>query len=250
MCGEVGPTIVALVEQLDSSTPAWATLNGLLGKLSTSKEILESAGGGATATQAYNIGDATDQWEGWSEWSESHEVDAAPGGGARAQVQGGQRGGDHGAYEAGQDQSMGTGDWWDGPTRRWSAGARWQACGHGQWARASWADQLEEEHGEPGDEELQPPPARRRLEPAGAESAAQGVQQRAQQAQQGQQPPTAEDDADERKRRHGEKVNQIVSMAIDAGVSPVTASGEDLQLLDPHQLDAWVAEFLPAALLC
>ncbi len=37
-------------------------------------------------------------------------------------------------------------------------------------------------------------------------------------------------------------------MAIDAGVSPITPQGEELCMLDPQRLDAWVAEFFPAAL--
>ncbi len=48
ICGEVGPAIAALVEQLDTDAPAWATLNGLLGKLAVSKATLE----GATVHQA------------------------------------------------------------------------------------------------------------------------------------------------------------------------------------------------------
>ncbi len=252
ICGEVGPTIAALVEQLDSSTPAWATLNGLLGKLSTFKEVLESAGGAAPAAQAYDIGDSTDHWEGWSEWSESHEVDGPPGGRGSAQAHGGWGSGGQGSDEDGQDQTMGTGEWWDGPARRWKAGARWQACGHGKWARSSWADQLEEEGDESGDADLQPASTRRRLEPRGEETGAQVVRQSlqgAQLAQQRQQPP-AEEDAEERRRKHDARVDQIVAMAIEAGVNPIAEGGLELQLLDPHKLDAWVAEHLPAALLC
>ncbi len=151
-----------------------------------------------------------------------------------------------GEADEGHDQSMGTGDWWDGPQRRWSAGARWQACGHGKWARAEgdWADQLEEEEREAGGDDLQPAPARRRLEHDGAAGDQGGGRQQPQQRPQG------EGDAEERKRRHEQRVVQIVSMAIDAGVTPLTSSGEELQLLDPLQLDSWVAEHLPAALLC
>ncbi len=258
ICGEVGPTIAALVEQLDSSTPAWAALNGLLGKLSNPKEILENACGGAPSAQAYDIGDGADQWEGCSEWSESHEVGGGPGDGADAQPRGGQRDGawgtrgdDQDNHDQDQDQPMGTNDWWDGPTRRWSSGARWQACGHGHWSRASWADQMEEGgDDDAGDGDLQPAPARRRLEPADAGAETRGAQRQQQQAQQPQQPPATDTDDGERKRRHEARVNQIVAMAIEAGVTPLTADGEELQLLDPHRLDAWVAERLPAALLC
>ncbi len=57
-------------------------------------------------------------------------------------------------------------------------------------------------------------------------------------------------DADVRKRQHGERVNHIITMAVDAGINPLTPNGEELHMLDPHQLDAWVAEHFPAALLC
>ncbi len=57
ICSDVGPTIAALVEQLDSATPAWAALNGLLGKLSSSKEVLEGACPPRDGTQAFDIGD-------------------------------------------------------------------------------------------------------------------------------------------------------------------------------------------------
>jgi hypothetical protein len=41
LCNEVAPTIATLIEQLDSATPAWAMLNGLLSTLTTSKTLLE-----------------------------------------------------------------------------------------------------------------------------------------------------------------------------------------------------------------
>ncbi len=39
-------------------------------------------------------------------------------------------------------------------------------------------------------------------------------------------------------------------MAVEAGVTPLTKCGEDLIMLGPSQLEEWVAEHLPAALLC
>ncbi len=50
-----------------------------------------------------------------------------------------------------------------------------------------------------------------------------------------------------RKQQHNERVQRIVTTAIDMGVQPLTAQGEELQALDPHQLDAWVAENLQDA---
>ncbi len=242
ICGEVGPTIAALVEQLDSATPAWAALNGLLGKLSTSKEILESACGGTQGAQAYDIGDdGMDQWEGCSEWSESHEREGGPGREAVAQQGGEQARWEQDTGDGSQGHRAGAGDWWEGPARRWNNSARWQECGHGHWSRSSWADQMEVEHGDDEEGDLMPAPARRRLEPTG--DVGQDADARARQL-------PANDDAEARKRQHGERVNRIVSMAIDAGVTPLTAQGEELQMLDPPQLDNWVAEHLPAALLC
>jgi hypothetical protein len=251
ICDEVGPTIAALVEQLDSSTPAWAALNGLLGRLSTSKEVLESACGGTQGAQAYNIGDGADQWEGWSEWSESHERGDGPLGDGNARPEGRQEDRVQDGCGATQGYQADATDWWGGPARRWGSGARWQECGHGDWRRASWADQMEVEHDEAGEADLQPAPARRRLEPISTDMGTHSAQpaQRQEQQEPQQQPP-AGDDASERKRRHEARVSQIVAMAIDSGVNPLTADGEELQLLDPPRLDAWVSEHLPAALLC
>ncbi len=260
LCGEVGPTIAALVEQLDTATPAWSALNGLLGKLSTSKDILEGACGGRRATQAYDIGEGSDRWDSWSEWSESHDLRGGPGGGGGEEQATGGR--DHWAGGYGGDQSMGTGEWWDAPPSRWKTGARWQACGHGQWARSSWADQLEDEQQGPGEDvgPPPPPPARRRLGPCEGEQDTSGVQHQPshhqhlqpqpQQAGPGAAAASPEADPEVQKRLQNERVDHIISMAINAGVNPVTPSGEDLHILDPHSLDAWVAEHYPAALLC
>ncbi len=80
ICGEVGPTIAALVDQLDSGAPAWATLNGLLGKLEESRSALESVS--AAPADQFDIGGHdnhdNDQWESWSNWSESHDVHGQP----------------------------------------------------------------------------------------------------------------------------------------------------------------------------
>jgi hypothetical protein len=127
---------------------------------------------------------------------------------------------------------MGTDNWWDKSTGRWDAGTRWEECGHGKWTRSSWADSWEQEQ-EAGGSAV----ARRRLEPAPPPSAT-----------------AASDDpldeaaaAEQRKRQHGERVQRIILAAIDAGVQPVSGTGEELHLLDPHALDAWAAENLPGS---
>jgi hypothetical protein len=58
------------------------------------------------------------------------------------------------------------------------------------------------------------------------------------------------DSPEERSRKHNERANHIIALAVEAGVTPLTASGEELIMLDANQLDAWVAECLPSALLC
>ncbi len=280
ICSDVGPTIAALVEQLDSATPAWAALNGLLGKLSSSKEVLEGACPPRDGTQAFDIGDDAEHGEDASVWSEGQDLresgaDDAGGGGAsrgvdmRCDDDGGTA--DHnwggGEYRnTSMDYSMGTGDWWDSPPRRWQAGARWQVQGHGQWHRASWADQMEEEQQDRGGDDYQPAASRRRVGPADAPRADSDGHRGQQQQQQQQQQPlqqvqpqqrshgeatgggAAVHDPEEQRRLHGERVSRIVNAAIDAGVNPVSPNGEDLHLLDPNQLSAWVAENLPAAM--
>ncbi len=273
ICGEIGPTIEALVEQLDSSAPAWGALNGLLGKLSASKTALEEAGAGQR-TDHYDIGggdhvDDEDEgvWDAQSDWSESHDL-------RERQQERGQTGrrdvgeddhGDHDDQWAGHqqgpwggaddgggddfdgDQDMGTGDWWCTNPRRWGDGARWQPSGHSKWRRASWADQSECDQGGPGGEEDgPPPPARRRLEGAAKEQGEGPAQGGGAAAAGGAQ----RDDPEAQKRLYEQRLDQIISMAISAGVNPVTSDGDDLRLLGPHQLDEWVSAHLPSALLC
>ncbi len=78
----------------------------------------------------------------------------------------------------------------------------------------------------------------------------QHLQPQPQQAGPGAAAASPEADPEVQKRLQNERVDHIISMAINAGVNPVTPSGEDLHILDPHSLDAWVAEHFPAALLC
>ncbi len=246
--GEVGPAIAALVEQIDSDAPAWATLNGLLGTLAASKEALEKAT--TQAPSQFHIGEAEEQQE-WgdamSDWSESHEVQGQHWGGGHGDSGDGYgsdaRHWEHAqqdwerAQESGADhtQPMETDEWWGAPARRWGGAAtHWEADGYGKWTRASWADQLEEEGEDAEDDEAdRRPTARRRVGPAADE-----------------QPAGDACDPEEQRRKHDARIEQITRMAIDAGVSPLTAQGEELRLLDQPRLEAWVAEFLPAALLC
>ncbi len=251
ICDEVGPTLAALAEQVGTETPAWAALNTILVKLADSKATLESA----TTQQAarYDIGDGADQWEARTDWSESHDVQGQHWGRGDASRTLDQR--THAApHDETHDESMGTDEWWDAPARRWGTSARWQSCGYGQWSRSSWADQLEEEMDDHDDGDGQPPTARRRLGERMEGGAQQPQTQPPQQPlQPAPQPPVVGEptiSAADRQRKHTERVNHIVSLAVEAGVTPLTSSGEELLMLGPEQLEEWVAECLPSALLC
>ncbi len=254
LCGTVAPTIAALVEQLDSSTPAWGVLNGLLGTLSDSKHLLEQAiAPRPPATTTFDIGDGEGGQEGQerdatsdSEWSESHELHAGPGRRRQGQGDGGAQGSSwlgHGSRRGDADggsQPMDTEEWWSSSHDAWHTGVRWEACGHGKWARArqSWADAWESEVAQDDDADAPPAAARRRLEPApqpaptGAVVASSEKKDGAAEAEEGQ-------------KAHLDRVHRIVSAAIDAGVQPLTAQGEELLVLDPNQLAAWAEENLP-----
>ncbi len=255
LCHEVAPAIASLVEQVDSSSPAWTALNGILGKLAASSALLEKAIPAPTAAQSFDIGDrraggqhdSDEEWEGWSnddEWSESHELqghDCADGKGDdqwgghvdNMRAAGSQR------PEDAQDASMGTGDWWDSASAQWPTSVRWQACGHGKWMRGSWADEWERETEEERAAGGAPPAARRRLEAAPTPAAG------------GATTPLADDGDDDARRRseYEARVAQIVAQAIDAGVQPIASNGAELHELAPNQLDEWVAANLPSVLL-
>ncbi len=257
LCGTVAPTIAALVEQLDSSTPAWSVLNGLLGTLSESKSTLEGAFSTTPGAQRYDIADGAgaededeewgEDWEEGSQWSESHDLGASAVGGhsgstgrsaaAAATPAATTPSGTAGVGSAfGEDQCMGTEHWWDSaPSRPWSPAARWQECSHGKWARASWAESWEQEQEGQDFAAEQPAAARRRLEDAPAAVAGSGG-------------ATVADERaaiEERKRQYEKRVQSIVLAAIDVGIQPLTAEGEELHLLEPHKLDEWVAANFP-----
>ncbi len=276
ICGDVGPTIAALVEQLDTASPAWAALNGLLGKLSASKEVLEGACAPQPGAQEFDLTDDADRWEEASEWSEGQDLrnsdrtDAGDGGqcyatnGRCAGDSGttGQGGADGSLRSGVQDHEMGVDDWWGTQQRGWKTGTHWHTQGHGQWQRASWADQMEQDLQEEGEADGQPAATRRRVGPADTQRAQEGGGGGPQQQQQPRSPRqgqpqqgtaagapgkgTAARGPEEGGRLHAERLGHIINAAIEAGVNPVSAGGEDLHLLTPSQLDAWAAENLPA----
>ncbi len=248
LCNEVAPTIATLVEQLDSATPAWAILNNLLATLTSSKALLEQAMP-AQGTQAFDIADDADDhahgdecdghggWDG-SEWSESHEVmDAADDG------VGDRGGGNVDATDDGMDVGDGGGSWWGGADGHWQRTARWAPSGYGKWSRTSWADSWEYEQqggrGSCDDDRDQPPPARRRLDDRN-EAAAGPTSPAAAATDEG-----GASDVDLKARTHRERIELVTQRAIDAGIQPLTSQGDDLRVLDPNALDAWVAEHFP-----
>ncbi len=243
LCNEVAPTIATLVEQLDSATPAWAMLNGLLATLTTSKTLLEKAIP-TKGAQAFDIADDADEVardgcddDVGSEWSESHEV---MDGGADADGDEPHDGGD--CARADDDMGVDSGNWWEESHYQWQRSTRWEPTGYGKWARSSWADSWEQEHGRGEDGGDQPPAARRRLDDRPSTAAGAGAAA-ATLAMEG-----GATDAEQRIRQHRERVDLIIKSAIDAGIQPITPLGEDLHVLDPHALDAWAAEHFPEAL--
>ncbi len=262
LCETVAPTIAALIEQLDTSTPAWTVLNGVLGTLTESKSALEGAFNTASGAQRFDIADGVgehgedrewgEDWEEGSQWSESHDLRASRDGnmGERSRGGGGASAAAAMAAHAARppsgaarasgaeegDQCMGTEHWWDTSSQPWASTARWQECGHGKWARASWAEAWEQEQGDLDPAAEQPAAARRRLEDAPTGTA-------------GGDATTASDEqaaAEDRKRQHERRVQGIISAAIDAGIQPLTAEGEELHMLEPHMLDRWVETYFPS----
>ncbi len=245
LASTIAPTLSALVDQLESTTPAWTILNGLLGTLSSSQALLEEAMAPAPPTQNFDIGDSDGVGGGDGEqagrdndtdtdWSESHEMRDVRTNQGDARDESWARGG-------GADQEMGDSGWWQMSRTDWENGVRWQACGHGKWARtrSSWADSWEDERTREEEGEDQPAAARRRLGPApqptgnGASGGSDSTGD-----------PTADDAR--RRQQHSERVQRVVTAAIDAGVQPITSSGEELQMLDADGLAAWVEENLPS----
>ncbi len=246
ICDTVAPVIATLIENLDSSTPAWTALNGIMGTLADSKSLLEKAIPPVPAARSFNI--AGDDWdeEGGdghdddddSTWSESHELqdDGKQTCSDAPTAQAGTTTTTAGRLDEGEhSQAMETDDWWGASYGGgWGTGVRWEATGHGKWARTSWADSWEREQEEDAAETAHPPTARRRLEPAAPETGAAEEAAGTSEAR----------DAAARRQQHQERVQKVILAAIDAGVQPLSETGEELHMLDENQLSAWAAEHL------
>ncbi len=258
MCNEMAPAVAALVEQVDSDSPAWQVLNGLLCQLATSQHVLQQAFEPSAAVRqqqqdqrqqhqrqqprTFDIGDGQPQDQRAdgedSEWSESHDLRGQVGTGADDDGWGPWRCNDR---DDELDQPMGSGEWWDEP--HWRSRARWQPSGYGQWTRSSWADSWEEENQGDGDAEQgaakhrrtqgpAPAPAKGGAEPAAASGAMASGEPEA--------------SAAAKLHLHNERVAATVSRAIELGIQPLSDQGEELQLLTPGQLDEWIAAKLPS----
>ncbi len=266
---EVAPALAALAEQLGTGTDAWATVNELLGKLATSQQVMDEAA--EASTQVYNMADGDESY-----WSESHELPGGDGGGP-SQVEGhgseapqsaqrqqqqrpqqpphplpqqrqqwdGRTGEDH------HDGDGGAHSWGSWHPTDWSSAPMWQERGHGQWTRTSWADAWEVEHGidEEMEEEQAEPRCKHRRQ--GEASCASGEQQQAAvggclaSAVQADTAPLQEQ-ARDASRQHSDMLSHVVEAAINAGVQPLTITGEELHVLNMQQLMAWAAENLPS----
>ncbi len=259
MCNEMAPAVAALVEQVDSDSPAWQVLNGLLCQLAASQHELQRAfEPSATDGQqqrgqqqqhqrqqpyTFDIGDGgqphDERADGESsEWSESHDLRGQVGTGANDDGWGPWH---YPTRDDAHDQPMGSGEWWDEP--HWRTRTRWQPSGYGQWTRSSWADSWEEENQGGGDADQgaakhrrtqgpAPAPANGDAEPAVASGAATSGESEAAAAA-------------ARLRQYNQRVEAIVSRAIELGIQPLTDEGEELQVLTPGQLDEWVAAKMP-----
>ncbi len=143
-----------------------------------------------------------------------------------------------------QDQDMGSGQWWEGGAC-WHSQGTWRECGHGKWARASWADSWEEERtaAQGSGSEVEEPRAKsRRQEEADASASSRTAEAAAAL------PNAAADEANMAvamaRQQHADRLAMVITKAIDAGVQPLTPDGEELQVLDSKQLDALFAEHL------
>ncbi len=258
LSGTIAPAISALVEQVDSASPAWTILNGLLGTLASSQSLLEEAIAPESAVQNFDIGDDAGGGDAKgsdgdfdassdAEWSESHELHNGCGGQRFDDREGGGQGGTYNsAWGAAQDedQHMGDGEWWAPSRAEWESGVRWQACGHGKWnrTRPNWADSWEDERARDDSGADQPAAARRRLDPTPTPQGTQGGPEGV-----GAGAGTVPTDDARRQQLHAERTQSIIAAAIEAGVQPLTSTGDDLRMLDADQLDAWAAENLPAS---
>ncbi len=257
MCNQMAPAVAALVEQVDSESQAWQVLNGLLCQLATSQHELQQAFEPQAPSKprqqrsqsqqqqqqpcTYDIGDHSGHEHGAdgdaSEWSESHDLRGQVN--AEADCDGWGRW-SYSPADAAQDQTMGSGEWWDEP--RWNARTKWSPSGYGQWTRTSWADSWEEERRDEDEAGQGAAKHRRTSEPAMAPATAAAESSAVGNVAAGRETELA---AAARLRQYNERVDAIIARAIELGIQPLTEDGEDLKVISPAQLDEWVAAKIP-----
>ncbi len=270
---EVAPALVALAEKLGTGTEAWETVNGLLAKLSSSQQVMDKAA--AATAQTFDLADGDE-----SHWSESHDLQDGTGGFGDHTNVGGAAAATAAAAACGVDPQQAQRSWQPPPPQQqhaqqwaghsdaghggdggggqaweywqpsdWTSTPMWRERGHGQWTRASWADAWENENGDDEDMEEQTEPQSKHRRQGGAsydvgeKQPSAGGDTPAPAAQAGQDPPLGQ--TSDAARQLSETLSHVVAAAISAGVQPLTAAGEELHVLDFHQLAAWAAEHLP-----
>ncbi len=269
----IAPAMQLLAEQLGVGTPAWATVNGLMGELSNSQLLFEDAvGGEEDTTERYDIGgdggddlrddDHDDDSDGdGTDWSESLDVmEDTPAGQQQQQEQRQQQQLEHHWQEphAQTMQSHGytshehaaIGEWpsqhWGHAASAWASGMRWAEYGHGKWTRTSWADAWEEQQA--SSEQPEGPQQKfRRMGAAevGVEAqAAAAAATDAAAATGAAERPSADEAAAAAEQQHRQQVARVVEAAIEQGVQPLTPYGQELLVLDPAGLARWVDEHL------
>ncbi len=247
----VAPSITALAAAIPEGTVARDQLVTLMGHLTQMQQQLEGVAGGdgrmqppQPPHQAFDIagGDRSDE-----EWSESHEL----GGGGPPTAA---------ARDAGGDTS--------------AANSQWQARGHGRWGKGAEGTDGSDAGGAGGAShgEGRQQPARR-IDDGEQAAMANGTRgadaegdSRAAKHRRGQ---AAEDSADAvaavqgtrhavelqaqqaaaataatlqlAGQQYAQRVSEVTKRAIARGVQPITEDGQDLIMLGPMDLDAWIA---------
>ncbi len=263
------PRALALVESLPEGSPARGEANLLVSQLADLQRELELAARAEAGPEAFDIADAASD----SEWSESHEV---PAGGAAS----GGGGGNSGGTGTATWQAESFGRWQRGkppqPTSPSSSAHQGKGVGgmasvlgggkapapaasaadaparQGPATSANGGSMVGPQGGEEGDERA---PKHRRgqgdADNASAAAAASDARRAAELYQQqciAQSAGFATEAAQQMAGQlHARRVAEVVAMAVELKVQPITEDGQDLIVLGPEDLAAWEAKHLRPA---
>ncbi len=247
----VAPSVNALAATIPEGTAARSQLEALMGHLTRMQQQLEGATDGEVKQQAppppheaFNIADGE---RSDAEWSESHELgDASAPTAAANGISGNSSVADghwqakgHGRWGKGAGDAMGTGagGTGDGGERRPTA------------RRIVDGEQAAVAHGERGsDAEGDPRAAKHRRGQAAEDSAdaAAAVQETRNAVEIRTQQAAAANAAALQLagQQYAQRVSEVTRRAIERGIQPITEQGQDLIMLGPSELDAWVATHL------